>query len=115
MTPMRVLIVDDEALARNRMRRLLVERSPAPSAIHEAANAAEALRAIGSAASMGAPFDVALLDIHMPGQTGMELAQILQSQPNPPAVVFVTAHTGHALSAFEVSAAAAVGLALLAV
>ena len=105
MTPMRVLIVDDEALARNRMRRLLVERSPAPSAIHEAANAAEALRAIGSAASMGAPFDVALLDIHMPGQTGMELAQILQSQPNPPAVVFVTAHTGHALSAFEVSAA----------
>ncbi|MBB6577824.1 two-component system response regulator AlgR [Comamonas odontotermitis] len=102
---MRILIVDDEALARNRMRRLLVERFPAPSAIHEATNAAEALRAIDSAASMGLPFDVALLDIHMPGQSGMELAQALQSQPHAPAVVFVTAHAEHALSAFEVSAA----------
>lgn len=101
---MRILIVDDEALARSRMRRLLIERCPAPSAILEAANAAEALRAIDSAAGMGAPFDVALLDIHMPGQTGMELAQILQSRPHAPAIVFVTAHPEHALSAFEVSA-----------
>ena len=101
---MRVLIVDDESLARNRLRRLLIETSPAPSAIMEAANAAEALRAIASAASMGAPFDVVLLDIHMPGQTGMELAQTLQTQPGAPAIVFVTAHTQHALTAFEVSA-----------
>ena len=101
---MRVLIVDDEALARNRLRRLLIEMQPAPSAIHEAANASEALRAIDSAVSLGAPFDVALLDIHMPGQTGIELAQQLQTQPQSPAVVFVTAHTQHALTAFEVAA-----------
>ena len=101
---MRVLIVDDEALARNRLRRLLIEMQPAPSAIHEAANATEALRAIDSAASLGAPFDVALLDIHMPGQTGIELAQQLQTLPQSPAVVFVTAHTQHALTAFEVAA-----------
>ena len=101
---MRVLIVDDEPLARNRLRRLLIEMSPVPSAIQEAANAAEALRTIDSAASMAVPFDVVLLDIHMPGQTGLELAQTLHTLPHAPAVVFVTAHTQHALSAFEVSA-----------
>lgn len=101
---MHVLIVDDEALARNRLRRLLIEMHPVPTAIHEAANAAEALRAIASAASLGKPFDLALLDIHMPGQTGMELAQTLRAQPQSPAIVFVTAHTQHALTAFEVAA-----------
>ena len=101
---MRVLIVDDESLARNRLRRLLIEHQPAPTAIQEAANAAEALRAIHSATSLGTPFDVVLLDIHMPGQTGLELAQILQTELASPAVVFVTAHTQHALSAFEVAA-----------
>ena len=101
---MRVLIVDDESLARNRLRRLLVEQTPPPTAIQEAANAAEALRALDSAAGMGAPFDALLLDIHMPGQTGMELAQGLHAMPHAPAVVFVTAHAEHALSAFEVNA-----------
>ena len=101
---MRVLIVDDEALARNRLRRLLVESQPVPTAIFEAANADEALRAIHGAAHLGTPFDVALLDIHMPGQTGLELAQTLQSLPASPAVVFVTAHTEHALSAFDLAA-----------
>lgn len=101
---MRVLIVDDESLARNRLRRLLVEQTPPPTAIQEAANAAEALRALESAAGMGSPFDALLLDIHMPGQTGMELAQALHALPQAPAVVFVTAHAEHALSAFEVNA-----------
>jgi two-component system response regulator AlgR len=102
---MRVLIVDDEALARSRLRRLLVEMTPAPTAVHEAANAPEALQALGSAAALGQAFDVLLLDIHMPGLSGMELARQLQRQPPAPAVVFVTAHPEHALSAFEVNAA----------
>lgn len=102
---MRVLIVDDEALARSRLRRLLVEMTPAPTAVHEAANAPEALQALASAAAVGQAFDVLLLDIHMPGLSGMELARQLQQQPLAPAVVFVTAHPEHALSAFEVNAA----------
>lgn len=102
---MRVLIVDDEALARSRLRRLLVEMTPAPTAVHEAANAPEALQALASAAALGQAFDVLLLDIHMPGLSGMELARQLQQQPPAPAVVFVTAHPEHALSAFEVNAA----------
>lgn len=102
---MRVLIVDDEALARSRLRRLLVEMTPAPSAVHEAANAPEALQALARAAELGQPFDVLLLDIHMPGPSGMDMARQLQSQQPGPAVVFVTAHPQHALSAFEVNAA----------
>jgi len=54
---------------------------------------------------VGQAFDVLLLDIHMPGLSGMELARQLQQQPPAPAVVFVTAHPEHALSAFEVNAA----------
>ena len=104
MPAMRVLIVDDEALARSRLRRLLVEMSPAPTAIGEAANAAEALQLIDSATATGQPIDVVLLDIHMPGQTGMELARHLQACAPGPCIVFVTAHAQHALSAFEVSA-----------
>lgn len=102
---MRVLIVDDEALARSRLRRLLVEMTPAPSAVHEAANVPEALRALASAAELGQAFDVLLLDIHMPGPSGMDMARQLQALQPGPAVVFVTAHPEHALSAFEVNAA----------
>ncbi|MCS4292104.1 two-component system response regulator AlgR [Comamonas sp. BIGb0152] len=103
---MRVLIVDDEALARSRLRRLLVEMTPAPEAVQEAANVPEALHALASAAALGQAFDVLLLDIHMPGPSGMDLARQLQTLPPAgPAVVFVTAHPEHALSAFEVNAA----------
>jgi DNA-binding NarL/FixJ family response regulator len=49
-------------------------------------------------------FDVVLLDIHMPGMDGVHLAQLLRDQTPPPAVVFVTAHAGYALQAFEVEA-----------
>ena len=49
-------------------------------------------------------FDVVLLDIHMPGADGLALAQALRSLPQPPAVVFVTAHAEHAVAAFELDA-----------
>ena len=99
---MKVLIVDDEPLARSRLRRLLAELPEAAAAeVEEAGDAAEAWRLLRVAA-----FDVVLLDIQMPGQGGMDLARRLAADPAMPhpAVVFVTAHEQHALDAFDVSA-----------
>ena len=100
MTPLRVLIVDDERLARARLRRLLGDcRTPEALASGEADSAAQAVT-LASAQ----PFDVALLDIHMPGADGLQLAAALQGLPQPPLVVFVTAHAEHAVQAFELEA-----------
>lgn len=97
---LKVLIVDDEALARSRLRRLLGQCSaPAAEVRAEAANAAQALQCLARE-----PFDLALLDIHMPGADGLKLAQLLRERPDAPRVVFVTAHAQHALQAFEVEA-----------
>ena len=49
--------------------------------------------------------DVVLLDIHMPGMDGISFAQALTALPQPPAIVFVTAHAEHAVAAFELDAA----------
>ncbi|MCY7316501.1 MAG: LytTR family DNA-binding domain-containing protein [Rubrivivax sp.] len=98
---MKVLIVDDEALARLRMRSLL-ESLQAELAIQingEAANAEQALQALRVQ-----PADLVLLDVGMPGRDGLRLAAALKALPQPPAVVFVTAHAGHALRAFELEA-----------
>ncbi len=95
-----VLIVDDEMLARARLRTLLEDcRTPAAQVAAEAANAAQAMAWL-----QHHPVDVALLDIHMPGPDGLALAQTLRALPRPPAVVFVTAHTEHAVQAFELEA-----------
>ena len=97
---LRVLIVDDEALARARLRTLLGDcTSPAVSVDGEAANATQAMELMRRHV-----FDVALLDIHMPGADGLTLAQTLRDMPNAPAVVFVTAHSEHAVQAFELEA-----------
>lgn len=99
---MHILIVDDEPLARSRLRRLLADLG-AGHQVSEAQHAGEALAQLGQP---GAPaVDVALLDIHMPGMDGMALAHALQRLPAPPAIVFVTAHADHALDAFELDAA----------
>jgi two-component system, LytTR family, response regulator AlgR len=94
---LKVLIVDDESLARARLRTLVGDCGALVG--DEAANAAQAVALL-----QHEPFDVALLDIHMPGADGMTLARALQTLPNPPAVVFVTAHAEHALQAFELEA-----------
>ena len=100
---MNILIVDDETLARNRLRTLLGDCDDTERHnLAEAATAAEALALL--APSGGRAFDVLLLDIHMPGQDGLCLAQAIQTLSYPPAVVFVTAHADHAVSAFELDA-----------
>ncbi|MBC7600762.1 MAG: response regulator transcription factor [Polaromonas sp.] len=99
-TKLRVLIVDDEALARSRLRTLLGDcTSPAVLVAGEAAHAVQAMDALRREV-----FDVVLLDIRMPGADGITLAQTLARLPQPPAVVFVTAHSEHAVQAFEVEA-----------
>ena len=95
---LRVLIVDDEALARSRLRTLLADCSnPAANVLAEAAHAVQAMDALSRES-----FDVVLLDIRMPGMDGIALAQMLSRLAQPPAVVFVTAHSEHAVQAFEV-------------
>ena len=98
---LRALVVDDEALARSRMRVLLGDcSSPAVLVQAEAANAVQAMLAL-----QRDTFDVALLDVHMPGTDGLALAQAMQGLANPPAVIFVTAHAEYAVQAFDIAAA----------
>jgi two-component system response regulator AlgR len=100
MMTLKVLIVDDEALARARLRTLLDDcTAPAAHVAAEAGNAAQAVAWLQHHL-----VDVALVDIHMPGADGLALAQVLRALPCPPAVVFVTAHTEHAVQAFELEA-----------
>ena len=100
MTVLRILLVDDEALARSRLRTLLGDcLEPAAVVAAEAADAVQAMAAMQHQA-----FDAVLLDIHMPGADGMALARLAASLPRPPAVVFVTAHAVHAVQAFELNA-----------
>jgi two-component system response regulator AlgR len=98
---LQVLLVDDETLARSRLRTLLGEcAAPSATVGGEAANAVQAMDLLRRL-----QFDAVLLDIHMPGADGLALAQALRSLARPPAVVFVTAHTEHAVAAFELEAA----------
>ncbi|MDR0457835.1 MAG: LytTR family DNA-binding domain-containing protein [Burkholderiaceae bacterium] len=98
---LQVLIVDDEPLARARLRALLGEcRAPRAATAGEAGSAVQAVTL-----AQRAPVDVALLDIHMPGADGMRLARALRELPRAPLVVFVTAHAEHAVQAFELEAA----------
>lgn len=99
--PIRVLIVDDEAPARARLRDLLADCAPSlPSeVVGEAANGREALTAVCDLKP-----DVLLLDIRMPGIDGIETAEHLLKLEAPPAVIFTTAYDNYALKAFEVNA-----------
>ena len=95
---MRVLIADDEPLARERLRDLLAEQ-PGIELVAEAGDGREALHACAQHHP-----DLVLLDIAMPGIDGLETARHLAAFEPRPAVVFCTAYDAHALSAFEAAA-----------
>ncbi len=99
-TLLRVMLVDDEPLARARMRTLLGDCTH--PAVHVAAEAPNA--ELAAALLRQQPVDLVFLDIHMPGNSGLTLAQTLRSLQHPPAIVFVTAHAEHAVEAFDLEA-----------
>jgi two-component system response regulator AlgR len=99
-SPLRVLLVDDEELARLRLRGLVHECvDPKATVVGEAANAAQALVWLATSTC-----DLLLLDVQMPGRDGTQLAADLRQRADPPAIVFVTAHAQHALRAFDLEA-----------
>jgi two-component system response regulator AlgR len=93
-----ILIIDDEQPARDRLRRLLGQ-IPRFEIAGEAASSAEALERIRELSP-----DILLLDISMPGMSGMALARVLQEGGASPAIIFCTAYQDQALKAFEVEA-----------
>lgn len=99
--PLRVVIVDDEAPARSRIRDLLADcAGELPLTI--AGEAASGRAAIEMLARE--PADVVLLDVRMPEMDGIEVARHLQQLERPPAVIFATAYDAYAIRAFEVHA-----------
>lgn len=97
---LKILLVDDELLARQRLRTLLADcTEPQAEVLAEAANGPQVITALG----LGT-FDLVLLDIRMPGMDGVQLAHTISRMSEPPAVVFVTAHAEHAVQAFDVAA-----------
>ncbi len=97
--PMRILIADDESLARTRLEALLRECGGA-TPVASVGNAQSLLAAI----AVHRP-DVVLLDIDMPGVDGLSIAHRIACVQSPPQVVFCTAHPQHALRAYELKAA----------
>ena len=95
---MRILLVDDETLARDRLRRML-EVEGSHDVVGEAANGAEAVQACAEHQP-----DLVLLDIRMPGMDGLETARHFLELESPPAVIFCTAYEEHAIQAFDLQA-----------
>lgn len=96
-TPLRVLVVDDEPMAREGVRRMLVN-DPAISEVRTCAGGAEALHELASG-----DFDVLLVDVQMPGMSGLELIEA-HGQERTPVTVFLTAYDRYAIQAFEAGA-----------
>ena len=95
---LRAMIVDDEAPARSELR-FLLEQTGKIGAISEASSVRSAIEML-----METRVEVVFLDISMPGASGLQLAEALHKLKNPPAIVFVTAYSDHAVEAFDVDA-----------
>lgn len=95
---MKILIVDDEALARDRLARMIAQVG-GHTVVGQAANGRDAL----DLAQRVQP-DVVLLDVRMPGMDGLEAARHFAALVEPPAIVFCTAYEEHAIQAFDVQA-----------
>jgi two-component system, LytTR family, response regulator AlgR len=98
LASMRLLIVDDEPPARERLRRLLAEIEDC-EVVAEAGNGEEALSRCGELRP-----DVVLLDVRMPGLSGIQIARHIDTLEDPPAVIFTTAYDQYAVEAFETEA-----------
>lgn len=98
---LKILVVDDEPLARERLRTLLgdIAAQLPTEVVGEAGNGTQALDLLA-----GQAVDVVLADIRMPGMDGIELATHLGRLPRPPAVIFTTAYDNYAVQAFDLNA-----------
>lgn len=94
----RVMVADDEPLARERIKHLLLADSDF-QVVHECRNGAEVVKTLESA-----DVDLLLLDIRMPGLNGLDVADRVARQHRMPMIVFVTAHDSYAIRAFDVNA-----------
>ena len=92
---MNVLIVDDEQLARQRLRHML-------NGMGEHVIAETGEQALAKSQHINP--DIVLMDIRMPGMDGLEAAAYINQLENPPAIIFTTAYSDHALQAFEAHA-----------
>lgn len=99
--PLRIFLADDEQPARNRLRDLLADCNDSLplKIVGEAGNGKAVLEALSQTDA-----DVLLLDIHMPGADGLDVAQALTQRAHAPAIIFVTAFDSHAIAAFELDA-----------
>jgi two-component system LytT family response regulator len=93
----RILVIDDEPLARDRVIRLVRRRAPS-AAVREAGHGAAAIELLRTFAP-----DAVFLDVEMPGPGGLEVIRTIGAERMPP-TVFVTAYEEHALAAFDVAA-----------
>lgn len=98
-----IVIADDEAPARNRLRDLLGDIDNT-HILAEAKNGRELLELINRTQNETTSADIVLLDIRMPEMDGIEAAQHLQKLPKPPAIIFTTAYDNYAIQAFDMSA-----------
>ncbi len=95
---MKIMVVDDEPLARDRLIRFLTDIDTVDG-IQSASTGVECLEKLNSF-----PADVVLLDIRMPGENGLQVAEQINQRPTPPAIIFCTAYDDYALDAFRVNA-----------
>lgn len=98
MTGLRVLVVDDEQPSLDELA-FLLGRDDRVTSVRSCGSATQALDVLREHV-----LDVMFVDIAMPGLTGLELATVIQRFQDPPALVFVTAHTEHAVEAFDLDA-----------
>jgi two-component system response regulator AlgR len=105
MSKLRIVVIDDEHLARMRIKSLLAQASVPNEVVAEYGEPVSALMWLREQDAQGQGPDMVLLDIQMPGLDGMVLAARLRDFRSPPAVAFLTAHAEHALRAFDLAAA----------
>jgi two-component system response regulator AlgR len=102
---LKVVVIDDEPLARLRIQSLLKQATTPTEVVGEFGEPVAALMWLREQDAAGCSPDLVLLDIQMPGLDGMVLAARLRDLHRPPSVVFLTAHAEHALRAFDLAAA----------